>query len=228
MNASLERLYEAAGTNKHTVIAFDLNVGASTITNWGKRGISKEGALKAAEKYGTNANWLLTGDTKTSSTKFTPIDTWDSDTPIEVDEVEIVFYKDLSFACGGGSVGEALDTESRRLRMSKSTLRKLSIDRSNAFAATAKDDSMSPTINDGDTIYVDRGRTTIKDGKIFAIEHGGLFRCKRLYALPNGGVRIVSDNAEEYPEITLTAEQIQTEDFYIIGWVWSWAVLESW
>ena len=87
---------------------------------------------------------------------------------------------------------------------------------------------MSPTIKDGDTIYVDLGRKTIKDGKIFAVCIGGLFYCKRLYNLPFGGVRIVSDNSDEFPEIQLTADQIKEQDFQITGWVWQISTLERW
>ena len=68
----------------------------------------------------------------------------------------------------------------------------------------------------------------IKDGKIFAICLGGLFYCKRLYNLPLGGVRIVSDNSEEYPEINLTTEEKETQQFQIIGWVWQITRIERW
>jgi len=118
--------------------------------------------------------------------------------------------------------------EKRKLRMSKATLRNRDIDRKNAVATLASGDSMSPTIKDGDTIHIDIGRKTIKDGKIFAICHGGLFMAKRLYNLPMGGVRIVSDNAVEFPEIRLTAEEIQAEQFEVIGWIWQIASLETW
>lgn len=61
MDPSMLRLQEIAGTNKKSKIALDLNVGASTVTNWAKRGVSKEGALAAAEKYNADANYILNG-----------------------------------------------------------------------------------------------------------------------------------------------------------------------
>ena len=61
MDPSMVRLQEVAGTNKKSKIALDLNVGASTVTNWAKRGVSKEGALAAAEKYNADANYILSG-----------------------------------------------------------------------------------------------------------------------------------------------------------------------
>jgi phage repressor protein C with HTH and peptisase S24 domain len=173
----------------------------------------------------TTENWLLTGN---STPEFTQVEPWDSDTPIDDDEIEIPFFKDFSFACGGGSISEAIANETRKLRMSKATLRNLSITKENAVAATAMGDSMSPTIKDGDTIHLDLGRKNIKDGKIFAICIGGLFYCKRLYNLPLGGVRIVSDNATEFPELHLTEQERIDQQFEIIGWVWQISSLESW
>ena len=161
-------------------------------------------------------------------TDLTPVETWDSNTPLDDDEVEIPFFKDFSFACGSGSIGEALANEKRKLRMSKSTLRNKAIDRKNAVATSASGDSMNPTIKDGDTIHIDLGRKTIKDGKIFAVCHGGLFLAKRLYNLPLGGVRIVSDNAAEYPEIQLTAQEIIEQQFEVVGWIWQISTMENW
>ncbi len=173
----------------------------------------------------TSENWLLTGN---QTPEFRQVEPWDSNTPLDDDEIEIPFFKDFSFACGGGSIGEAIANETRKLRMSKATLRNLSIMKENAVAATAIGDSMSPTIKDGDTIHVDLGRRNIKDGKIFAICLGGLFYCKRLYNLPLGGVRIVSDNSTEFPEIHLSAQEVVDQQLEIIGWVWQISSLESW
>ena len=173
----------------------------------------------------TSEKWLLTGN---ASPEFAQVEPWDSDTPLDDDEIEIPFFKDFSFACGGGSISEAIANETRKLRMSKATLRNLSITKENAVAATAMGDSMSPTIKDGDTIHLDLGRKNIKDGKIFAICIGGLFYCKRLYNLPLGGVRIVSDNSTEFPEFHLSEQDRVDQQFEIIGWVWQISSLENW
>lgn len=159
---------------------------------------------------------------------YSAVSDWDDSTPVDVDEVEMTFYKSLGFACGHGAEGEAFSNEWRKLRFSRMTLERLGIYPDQAFAATAHDDSMTPTICDGDTIFVDRGRNKIKDGRIFAIEHGGLFYCKRLYNLPNGGVRIVSDNGDEFPERSLSRGELEAEGFSVIGWVFSVSRLERW
>ncbi|MGU3288478.1 XRE family transcriptional regulator [Acinetobacter radioresistens] len=215
-----QQLAEAIGVSKTSVIYWEKD-----------ENTPKHESLKAlAKNLSTNVEWLLTGKkiVSQSSQELQPLSEWDETTPIEEDEIEIPFFQNFSFDCGSGSVGEALKAQSQALRISKATLRDLGIEKENAVATGASGDSMKPTIKDGDTIYLDLGRKTIKDGKIFAICHGGLFVAKRLYNLPMGGVRIVSDNTAEYPEVLLTAEERKEQEFEVIGWVWRITSTESW
>ncbi|MEG2263310.1 MAG: helix-turn-helix transcriptional regulator [Acinetobacter sp.] len=220
-----QRMRDLGLQHKDLVAATGASKG--TVTNWisGVNNPTGKRLVQLAQALKTTSSWLLTGN---STPEFTQVEPWDSNTPLDDDEIEIPFFKDFSFACGGGSIGEAIANETRKLRMSKATLRNLSIMKENAVAATAIGDSMSPTIKDGDTIHVDLGRKNIKDGKIFAICIGGLFYCKRLYNLPLGGVRIVSDNSVEFPEIQLNAQEIIDQQLEVIGWVWQISSLESW
>ncbi|ENX30048.1 MULTISPECIES: S24 family peptidase [Acinetobacter] len=220
-----QRMKELGLQHKDLVVATGASKG--TVTNWinGVNNPTGKRLVQLAQALKTTSSWLLTGN---STPEFMQVEPWDSSTPLDDDEIEIPFFKDFSFACGGGSIGEAIANETRKLRMSKATLRNLSITKENAVAATAIGDSMSPTIKDGDTIHVDLGRKNIKDGKIFAICLGGLFYCKRLYNLPLGGVRIVSDNSVEFPEMHLSAQEIVDQQLEIIGWVWQISSLESW
>ncbi|BFM82804.1 hypothetical protein JUNP543_1122 [Acinetobacter baumannii] len=192
-----------------------------TITNWKKRGVSKAGALKAAAKFGVAANWILTGEGKKEESNITKVVEWDTDTPLDNDEVEIPFYKEVLVSCGSGSLAEMVGNETRKLRLSKATLRQYGVDPSNAYALTAFGNSMSPVINNGATVYVDVGRTSIVDGKIYAINHGGLFKFKYLYRLPKGGVKIVSENKEEYPDEYLTAEDIMEQEFCVVAYAFN-------
>ena len=220
-----QRMRDLGLQHKDLVAATGASKG--TVTNWisGVNNPTGKRLVQLAQALKTTSSWLLAGN---STPEFTQVEPWDSNTPLDDDEIEIPFFKDFSFACGGGSIGEAIANETRKLRMSKATLRNLSIMKENAVAATAIGDSMSPTIKDGDTIHLDLGRKNIKDGKIFAICIGGLFYCKRLYNLPLGGVRIVSDNAVEFPELHLSEQERIDQQFEIIGWVWQISSLENW
>ena len=183
-----------------------------------------------AQCLGVPITWLDYGEGEMTKNnyKLAPITEWDDSTPLDDDEAEIPFYKDIAFACGYGAVNDDVTHETRKLRMGKRTLSNLGVMSENAFAVTARDDSMMPYVQDGDTIYIDKGRKEIKDGRIFAIRFGELCLCKRLYRLPDGGVRIVSDNAAEFPEQVATKQQVIDGEFEVIGWVWSVSRLERW
>lgn len=193
--------------------------------------------LDIAQALNVNPQWLATGQGEMTaqpflqsniSSHFEPISDWNDDTPLEADEFAIPFYKDFGVACGHGSEGEIYDDEKRRLRMSRATIERIGSHHDKIFATLADGDSMTPTINDGDTIWVDMSKESIKDGKIFVFEYGGLFMCKRLYRLPNNGLRVVSDNADIYPEWQITGEEREQNGFRLIGWVWHWSVMERW
>ncbi|SUU42173.1 putative repressor protein from bacteriophage [Acinetobacter baumannii] len=217
---SVLRLLEASGMSQEET-AKAIDEFPQTITNWKKRGVSKAGALKAAAKFGVAANWILTGEGKKEESNITKVVEWDTDTPLDDDEAEIPFYKEVLVSCGSGSLAEMVGNETRKLRLSKATLRQYGVDPSNAYALTAFGNSMSPVINNGATVYVDVGRTSIVDGKIYAINHGGLFKFKYLYRLPKGGVKIVSENKEEYPDEYLTAEDIMEQEFCVVAYAFN-------
>lgn len=61
VHISMKRLHEASGFKKKKTIAEYLGVEPSTVTNWSARGVSKEGALAAADIFKTNANYILYG-----------------------------------------------------------------------------------------------------------------------------------------------------------------------
>lgn len=193
--------------------------------------------IELARLFGVNADWLATGQGEMTTRptlqsninpNFEPISDWDNSTPLDSDEVEVVFYKDFSVACGHGTDAVAYEDEWRRLRMSRMTIERIGSHKDQVFATLADGDSMSPTINDKDTIWIDQSKQSIKDGKIFVFEYGGLFMCKRLYRLPNNGLKVVSDNEIDYPAFEITGEEREKNGFRLIGWVWHWSVMDRW
>lgn len=217
-----------------------LEVSKGTASNWYSGKTTPENPeqlAKLANFLGVSIEWLATGQGEMTampalqsniSPNFRPIDDWDSTTPLDGDEVAVPFYKDFTVACGHGTDGVAYDDEWRRLRISRATIKRIGSHKDQIFATLADGDSMSPTINDGDTIWVDRSKENIKDGKIFVFEYGGLFMCKRLYRLPNHGLRVVSDNSDVYPDWEMTGQEREQNHFRLIGWVWHWSVMERW
>lgn len=217
-------LAKAVGTSQGSIS--DLEVGRNKIST---------NTVKIAQVLGVNPVWLESGAGEmllsmqsNISTNFEQIDDWDSLTPLDGDEIEVLFYKDFGVACGHGSDGVAMADEKRRLRLSRATINRIGSHKDKVFATLAEGDSMSPTINDKDTIWVDQSKESIKDGKIFVFEYGGLFMCKRLYRLPNNGLKVVSDNEIDYPEWEISGDDREKNGFRLIGWVFHWSVMDSW
>ena len=97
----LQKMKELDLQHKDLIAATGASKG--TVTNWisgvnnptGNRLILLANALK------TTPGWLLTG---IETNSIYAVETWDDNTPLDDDEVEIPFFEDFSFACGSGSL----------------------------------------------------------------------------------------------------------------------------
>ena len=147
---------------------------------------------------------------------------WDSNTPLSDDEVAIPLFKEVELAAGHGAT-EVVEVQGRLLRFAKSTLREAGVHERNAACATVSGRSMERLIMDGATIGIDRGTTNIIDGEIYAFDHDGMLRVKYLYRLPGGGIRVRSENDDEFPDEILTPDQLS--HVRILGWVFWWSTI---
>lgn len=150
------------------------------------------------------------------------IEEWDDSTPLHEDDVEVPFFKDVELAAGISKT-TVEDYNGFKLRFAKSALKKSGVTHANAVCVTVSGNSMEPVLPEGCTVGLDLGNTSIKDGKVYAIDHNGDLRVKQLYKLPNGGVRLRSYNRDEWDDEDLTAEQ--AEHVRIIGRVFWYSAL---
>ena len=150
------------------------------------------------------------------------IDSWDKNTPLPEDEVEIPFLRDIEFACGDGRVSDE-DYNGFKLRFSKATLRKVgaNTDGSGVLCFPARGNSMEPNIPDGTTVAVNTKDKKIVDGKMYAINEDGWKRIKLLCRTGPEMISIRSYNSAEYP-----SEDKNLGDIEIIGRVFWWSVLD--
>lgn len=150
-----------------------------------------------------------------------PIDVWDDETPLDEDEVYVPFLKEVELSAGGGRSTVQVSPK-QKLRFGKITLRRQGVQPSEAVCVTVSGNSMQPVLPDGSTVGVDRGTTSISDGKMYALNHAGQLRVKTLYRLPGGGVRMRSFNREEHPDEEYTAHEMMDIGIEILGRVfWS-------
>lgn len=147
----------------------------------------------------------------------------EDDIPLTADEVELPCFYEVEFAAGDGRT-QVVENHGHTMRFSLSKLAQSGVSPENAALATLRGLSMYPTIADGSPIAIDKGTRHIVDSKIYALDHGGMLRIKRLYKMPLGRVRLVSDNADEYPEETYTLADPDAPK--IIGRVFWWEVFD--
>ena len=232
MDVKTARLYEAAeklkGVSGQSNLARLLNVSPQVVKNWETRGVSASGLVNAAKVIGVSVAWVETGEGEMAAIKqpqsnalpLGKIDEWDNNTPLSEDDCEAPLYKEIKLSAGNGFADDIEDYNGYKLRFSRNTLRKHGISPENVVCVMADGDSMEPVFPSGATLGIDTGSKTIRDGQIYAINHGGLLRTKILHKLPENKVRIRSYNQTEYPD-----EEASLDDLSVIGRVFWWSVI---
>nr|DAS26611.1 MAG TPA: Repressor protein CI [Caudoviricetes sp.] len=232
MDVKTARLYEAAeklkGVSGQSNLARLLNVSPQVVKNWETRGVSASGLVNAAKVIGVSVAWVETGEGEMAAIKqpqsnalpLGKIDEWDNNTPLSEDDCEAPLYKEIKLSAGNGFADDIEDYNGYKLRFSRNTLRKHGISPENVVCVMADGDSMEPVFPSGATLGIDTGSKNIRDGQIYAINHGGLLRTKILHKLPDNKVRIRSYNQSEYPD-----EEASLDDLSVIGRVFWWSVM---
>ena len=83
----------------------------------------------------------------------------------------------------------------------------------NVVLMYVRGNSMSPTIEDGDLVMLDAGRSVVHDGGIYAIGINNSIAVKRLRLQVGGDtIQVLNDNRKEYPPA-----EVSSKDLNIIG-----------
>jgi phage repressor protein C with HTH and peptisase S24 domain len=152
-----------------------------------------------------------------------PTEPCDEGPPLD-NEVEVPLLKEIELADGSGR--SAVRQHGKvKLGFSPQALQQIGVALENVVCITVTGNSMVPVIPDGGTAGVDRGRTTVKDGDLFALIHNDQLRVKILYRLPRGGLRMRSFNREEHPDEEYPEDQMRTENIEILGRIFWYSVL---
>lgn len=229
------RIAIAIRESGHTkgAIAKACGVQPSAVTQWlngDTKAPTAERLLKLARATGVGYEWLVEGKGSMRSPaphhheiELHHTEVVEGVEPIRADEVELPCFREVEFAAGDGRT-QVVENDGHTMRFPLAKLAIRGVSPGSAACATASGSSMMPTIVDGSPIAIDKGTRHIIDGKIYALDHGGMLRIKRLYKLPMGRVRLVSDNSEEYPEETHAL--MGPDAPRIIGRVFWWEVFD--
>lgn len=145
-----------------------------------------------------------------------PISVWDDSTPLDDDEVEVPFLREVELSAGSGRT--VIEQSSHaKLRFGKKSLRSHNVQFDQAVCVLVSGNSMEPVLPHGSTVGVNTGETSITDGKMYALKHDGQLRVKVLYRVPGGGVRLRSFNHAEHPDEIYTPEELRGAGIEVIG-----------
>lgn len=126
--------------------------------------------------------------------------------PSDDDDIEIQEW-DIEYGMGGGTYLD-LPVTGVPHKFSRAWLRHFtSAPPERVFIARGSGDSMMPTILDTDMVIIDTSQRDIHIGdKIWAVVYGTTGYIKRIRPMPDGGVKMLSDNPSVPPETAFDGE----------------------
>lgn len=223
MHPTMKRVYEAAreagkipGVNPQAELARLLDAFPQTVSNWERRGVSRDGLLAIQKAVGCDAHWISTGQGAKflAGTRRTESDAAASD------DVAITQY-DTGGAGGTGVLLRDQPGVIQHWRVSRDWLRANvphCTGPQNLHIVTGFGDSMPDTYNPGDPVLVDTGVTVCDHDGVYFFRVGEEGFIKRLQRIPGQGIRVLSQN-KEYEPWTITPDM----DFQVFG-----KVLKAW
>lgn len=233
----LNELLHKEGIGRHgagPMLAKLTGVTNRATNNWlnGEKMPRHDKIKKIAEHFGVSPSWLEYGESvQTIVSDELPshktmeslghVDVYESNDPLHPGEIEVPFFSEVELSAGNGFFN-VLEIASHSMRFDISTLNRAGVNTDKAACCRVNGDSMEPVLPDGAIVAVDTFSKEVKDGKMYAINHGGLLRVKYLYRLPYRGLRIRSANPD-YPDEELSAEL--AAEIKIIGRVFWFSAL---
>ena len=184
-----------------------MSVSHNTVMRWFRDGnMDKDHVFKAADLLGVDPIWLWTGE------RTTGVREHDAEYLTERDTLIAVYDVELS-AGNGMEAPEYIETK-KKLPFDSQWLQKHDLKPHNLMVLYVAGDSMLPTMEDGDSVLIDKSRTKIIDRKIYGIVLGGECKIKRLSQKFDGSIEVISDNPMHTTEIIPPSE---LEHLHVIG-----------
>lgn len=144
-----------------------------------------------------------------------PITTYDRLDELPTESTILITHVDVTLSAGNGRETWHVE-EKEPLPFQADYIRRLDASPKNLVAVKVRGDSMEPRLFDDDTVVVDKADRRIPTGGgVFALVYCGEMLVKRLFRLPDGSIRVVSDNKEKHDPFMVAPEQLEHID--IVG-----------
>lgn len=232
MRTLAERLRECREEARlsQTELARRAGVSQSTVANIesGRNQGSKH-IVPIAEALGVRVEWLNSGKApkgRDAKIEATPEDryripaekgnvsVWDSETDLDDGEGRVWIDRyDYHFSAGTGLIQWEV-REKRALPFNESFFKAIGSRPADCKLASIRGDSMEPFLFDRDVFMLNQAKTSLRDGKIYAIYFEDEPLVKQIFKRPGGRIVLHSYNPS-YPDVELSPADM--ENFHIVG-----------
>ncbi len=214
----IERMKQAYNVKTNKELAEKLGTSLSNIDNWKKRNnIPDKYLLLTSQMNGVEYNWLLTGEgemykqTENRVQKARELLN-NIENNHKRDVVNVPFYEDIYASAGAGAYNHY--TKAELIPFSVTFLEKfLNIRNFNGIhIITAVGDSMTPTIEDNDKLFVlpiENENNIIKDGGVYVISTPFGVLVKRIYLYPTKQEMILKSDNPNVKEEVIKGEMLK-------------------
>jgi phage repressor protein C with HTH and peptisase S24 domain len=172
----------------------------------GKKVLTPDIALDIEKETGISAAWILLGKGEMFDKQPSPLATAMGDT--STSRIQVPYYENIRASAGNGYVNDD-DSSVEMISLPKAMIDK-KVDPTKIDAIKVHGESMAPTINDADIVFVCKKVQDIVDGKIYVLKHNDEILVKRLFKRRET-VLIKSDNPI-FPQ-----EELNKENIVVIG-----------
>ncbi|MDL2275634.1 XRE family transcriptional regulator [Desulfosarcina sp. OttesenSCG-928-G10] len=201
-----DRIKEVRGSMSQSELGSRLNVSQRTIGYYerNERLPDADFIRLICSEFDVDPRWLLFGGDK----KNTGSDKKQED-PASLD-YEYIPMAETKLSAGHGSFVLSEDIE-RYYAFRKRWIKCNATSKNNLVLMQVTGDSMSPTLQNCDTVMIDSGRTSIKEGMIYALRVEDTVMVKRLVHRLNDTILVVSDNKGYEPY------EVRRQNLHVLG-----------
>lgn len=215
---NLARLIKSAGGPTEFAKQIDRSASYVSQLQTDSKNFGGRMARHIEESLGKPFGWLDTPQWE-SGPKTRPIDSWDASDPLPPG-YETIQRLELYLSAGPGNGVAEEPAEYMTPNVFRSDfLKRMSWNPRTHFCFYVDGDSMEPTLADGSMVIVDTSQTQPKTGQsaVYAIKVDGEPLIKRLQKLPDGTIRVSSDNTSSRAYATFDVGPESRKSLEIIG-----------
>lgn len=144
-----------------------------------------------------------------------------NNTENDEDFIDIPVRGDV-YASMGSGITVYNEDQTGVYKISRELARDIGVSLNNTQMIFASGDSMTPTIEGGDSLLIDLSKKEVYDGRIYCVRIEGQLYAKRLQKIPPHQIKVISDNKEKYDPFYVDFSKNIDYDFEVIGEIRWW------